>query len=190
MIATNKSTRRIQRLIDFRCSQTEQLVRDRFQKDLQWNQEKARLSRVSTIQDDDLIEQMLSLGINAENMAALHKFPVAMSAWASGSVTSQEAQVAFQETYTCEISGRSSEVKLFISWLITKPPEKMWQIWENYVRMRIPVVGLRHTQTIGRSIYRLAEKVAMESGGFWGYATICREEQEVLERIQKCYLLK
>jgi|TARA_R110000868_G_scaffold320720_3_gene581686 hypothetical protein len=155
-----------------------------------WNQEKTRLSRVSSIEDDDLIERMLRMGIHAENVTALQKFPVAMVAWASGSVSSREAQAAFQETYTLEVSGSNSEIDLFISWLIKKPSSEMWQIWQDYVRVRTYIIGLRHTQTIGRSIYKLAEKVAMVSGGLWGYATVCREEQEVLERIKYCYLLE
>lgn len=190
MIATNNSTRRIQRVIDFRCYQSELIVRDRFRKDMQCNQEKARLSRVTSIEDDDLLERMLRMGIHADNVTALQKFPVAMAAWASGSVTSREAQAAFQETYTFEVSGSNSEINLFISWLIDKPSTEMWKIWQDFVRVRTQIVGLRHTQTIGRSIYRMAEKVAMESGGLWGYATVCRAEQEVLERINRCYLLE
>lgn len=190
MIATNNYSRKMQRVLDIRCHHAEQTIRDRFLKDNEWNQQKARLSRVNAIQDDDLVERMLKVGINSENVSVLHKFPVAMAGWAHGSISMQEAHAAFEETFTRELSGRKSEMKLFISWLIKKPSLEIWQIWHDYVRIRIQVIGLRHTQTIGRSIYRLTEKVAMHSGGFCGYATICREEQEVLKRIKKCYFLE
>lgn len=143
MIATNNTTRKMQRVIDLRCYHSELIVRDRFRKDMLWNQEKTRLSRVSSIEDDDLIERMLRMGIHAENVTALQKFPVAMVAWASGSVSSREAQAAFQETYTLEVSGSNSEIDLFISWLIKKPSSEMWQIWQDYVRVR-RFVGIRY----------------------------------------------
>lgn len=189
MVATKTTGRNLQKLIDLRCCPTEQYIRDRFKKDIFWKQEKTRLSRACSIEDDDLIERMLKRGIRAENVPALQMFPIAMAAWASGSVSSQEAQAALQSVFPFELSGHAASVNLFRSWLEEKPDADLWQIWEDFVSARMQQIDLRHTQKIGRTIYKMAERVSLASGGFWGLGSVCREEQELLERIKQTFQL-
>ena len=70
-------------------------------------------------------------------------------------------------------------------------------LWEDYVRAASVAssevcadarsLDSSSWEPDGQAIFELAQRIAIASGGIFGYGTICAAEQQVLDRIQQAY---
>lgn len=179
--------RKLQRLVDLKFAQTELQVFEDFRKTVLEEQEQIRMRNVTAIESNEFIDRLLFAGFQAENVHALSLYPVAMVAWASGSVSEAEAKAAEQIVFDSEVSGSAEAVELFRNWMQSKPHALMWDLWEDFTLSRASALGREHNTELGKTILNVAQRVALASGGFLGFNAVCAEEQAVLDRVQSVY---
>lgn len=190
MVAFTSPDRKSQRLIDLKFVQSESEVRDRFRQTIITEQELFRIRRVTGIDDDALIRRLHDAGFRAETVNAIALFPVAMAAWASGSVTERERRNARQAALALNLSAHAGAVELFHQWLCQKPAAVLWDLWRDYSVACAAVKSETTFRSHGMAVYQLALLVAEASGGFLGMGGVCTAEQQVLDRIRETYALE
>lgn len=137
--------------------------------------------------DDDLADALLAAGFTSGNLAAIALAPLAVIAWASGEVTQREEQKALLSIFDSQVSGKLESVQQFRSWLRSRPPADLMELWERYVAtVRFET---DHEQCLlqGQTLFQQAYLIAVASGGVFGVRKICEEERSILDRIQQAY---
>ncbi len=188
MVALYDFNRKLSRLIDCKFIPVESKIHASLQRSICEEQDRLQLAKSSGIRDEKLISKLLIHGVRADNFTALPVLPVALVAWASGSVCWKEARAAEQAIANTEYSINA--LLLIKSWLQTRPNPELTQLWESYTFEREAIIGLPESQRIGRSVYNVAQKVAAASGGFLGFGSICQMERDILERIKTVHRLE
>lgn len=146
-----------------------------------------RLAAVTSFDDPAVLDQLIRLGVRPESVRAFRYLPVAEVAWASGSVTSRERMLAMRPLFTKEVFGCSEAVKLFKSWLTTRPQASFMAAWEEFVALRLQSDADGSEAAFGKDMLGLATRVALASGGLFDQGEICAGERLVLDRIAKVY---
>jgi hypothetical protein len=186
---TNNSVRKMSRLVELKCVKSECSVRDRFRQSVIDEQERLRLSKVTGITDEDLLLRLFNAGFRAETIASLQLFPIAMVAWASGSVSEDERRAAGQAVFGKDASSGAEAASLFESWLTARPREALWRLWEDFVHAHSAVVDRPTREAGGREVWQVAMQVAKASGGFLGFGAVCSAQRDILNRIARAYEL-
>lgn len=127
-------SRRTVRLFELKFVHSESHLRNHFRQRLDEEQALQQLSAETGIEDEALSRRLRQFGLNGETVAALRFFPIAMVAWASGSVTAAELHHAEQAALFSELTGKGKAIAQFQRWLVEKPSEQWWSLWEDYVR--------------------------------------------------------
>lgn len=193
MVTFNGPSRRTARLFELKFVHSESHLRNHFRQRLDEEQALEELSAETGIEDEALLRRLRQFGLNGETVAALRFFPIAMVAWASGSVTAAELYHAEQAALFSELTGKGKAIEQFQRWLVEKPSEQWWSLWEDYVRAVSGAISDSHSpkagslESEGHAIFELAQRIALASGGIFGYGTICAAEQQVLDRIEQAY---
>lgn len=142
------------------------------------------LSKATGLNDSQVCEHLLDVGIDATNIAALTLTPIVFVAWASGSVSSEEREGVISAALCRGVNSNPLAFQLLEQWLQTRPRRELWQIWKEYaaaVHQKLPAVT---ANKLRESLLSQAESVAMASGGVLGVGKICPAEQRVLTEIQ------
>jgi len=134
MVTFNSPSRRTARLFELKFVHSESHLRNHFRQRLDEEQALEALSAEAGIDDEALLRRLRQFGLNGETVAALPFFPIAMVAWASGSVTAAELYHAEQAALFSELTGKGKAIEQFQHWLVEKPSEQWWMLWEDYVR--------------------------------------------------------
>lgn len=198
MVTFNGPSRRTVRLFELKFVHSESHLRNHFRQRLDEEQALQQLSAETGIEDEALLRRLRQFGLNGETVAALRFFPIAMVAWASGSVTAAELYHAEQAALFSELTGKGKAIEQFQRWLVEKPSEQWWSLWEDYVRaasgtvadarsLEVGSLEVGSLESEGHAIFELAQRIALASGGIFGYGTICAAEQQVLDRIEQAY---
>ena len=147
------------------------------------------MSQTTGIVDVDLLRTLFDAGFREDAIDALQLLPIAKVSWASGSVTPEESKRAIKAIDWSHAIGNPKAIDLFTDWLDQQPGDEFWSYWEGYLEARALNEDPRLFRAEGFALLRCAERVAVASGGLFGYGTICAEERECLERIRLNYLL-
>jgi len=189
MVAFDSPIRRTARLFELKFVHSESQLRNHFRRNLDEEQKLQQMAAATGLDDKGLLRRLQEAGLQPETVGALPFFPLAMMAWASGSVTTAERQHAEQAIDSAGGSGNSDAIEQFRQWLRQKPSDQWWPLWEDYVRASSATREPDGSVPDGHAIWQLAKRIAIASGGVWGVGTICSAEQKILERIQQIYVL-
>lgn len=141
--------------------------------------EKERLARAAGLTDVTLADRLKALGITAETAPLLDLLPVAMVAWADGSVSRAE-RAEVMKLVEARGYGAGSNPWLFMASLLDTRPsgtllEEMRLVLRDFLKGDVAK---------GEEIVALSRRVAEASGAFFGLGPrIDQEEQEILDRI-------
>lgn len=187
MITPRSKGGKIQRLIELHLAQQESYVLDRYRQQYLANYDRQRLRQELGIEDSELTNRLYLAGFRSENVMALNAFPVAMTAWASGTTTLDERKTAEAVLLESDIGTSDAANELFRRWLQEQPPSEWWQLWEEFLAARAEGVPPSKMRELSRVILTACRKVAMASGGIWGLGKISPAEQRVLARTERAF---
>ena len=187
MVTSNNLGRKSSKKVDLRLAQRDGALREQFRHDLLRERQRSRLSAVTGITDESLIQRMVRLGFNADNVDAIRYAPIAEVAWASGRVTEREHVLAIGPAFSEDLFYEPEAVNLFRSWLSQRPSSALWVLWEDYTKDLLNRCDDAHDEKFGEHLHQLATRVALASGGLLNQGDICTGEQRVLNRIARVY---
>jgi tellurite resistance protein len=139
---------------------------------------------VISIKDDALVDHLLELGLGPETVLAVTLVPLAVVAWADGSIQPQEREAILKAASDKGIQPGSLAWQLLESWLSKRPEPKLVEAWKRYVQSLWPSLTAKEHDEIRAIGLDRARHVAEAAGGFLGLTSkISASEQAVLDEM-------
>ena len=149
----------------------------------------SRLSEVTGIQNEALLEKILELGISTETLSALTLYPLVAIAWADGRVRKSEREAIARAARTSDISKSDEACELFEHWLEEKPSEQYMTTWGAYIQALSSELSATEKDQLKKEILSLSQKIANSAGGlFFDFlGGTSDEEKELLQQIEQAF---
>ena len=148
----------------------------------------ASLKRESRIEDVNVIEEMLSVGIQPGMIRALTLVPAIHVAWANGFIEKQEREAVLKAAHSIGISEESTTGHLLVSWLDHKPTPVLLQAWTDYVAELYQVVDPVSYRHLHNNAVDTARNTAEAAGGFLGVYSVSVAEERAIKQIDQAFL--
>jgi tellurite resistance protein len=146
------------------------------------------LSKISGIKNEAVLKKLIELGVQPEIMTTLSLVPFIEVAWADGEVQKEEREAILRFVKTAGfIKGASHDV--LEQWLSRHPDPNLFDAWKNYMQGLCEQMTSKERSDLQQDIISHAKIVAEASGGFLGVGKISSKEKEVLEKLEKVFII-
>jgi hypothetical protein len=149
--------------------------------------DKAAVSEVSGVQDDQALDALVEMGLGRETLAALGLVPLVAVAWADGSVDEKERRAILEAAATRGFSKDGTCHQLLESWLSREPAEDLMTAWASFVEGLAKTLTDEARVSLKDDVVSRSTDVARAAGGFLGVASISKEEKAMLERVGQAF---
>ena len=161
-----------------------QKLREKWQHD----QDIGSLKAESRIEDEAVIEEMLSVGIQPGMIQVMTLVPAIHVAWANGFVESKERDAVITAGHENGIAEESTTGHLLLSWLERKPRPELFQAWRDYIvalHQVLDIVSYRH---LHHAAIETARKIAESAGGILGIHPVSVAEERAIKQIDEAFV--
>ena len=147
-----------------------------------------RLTAVSGIRDEAVLDRLVELEIEPETLAAMSVVPLVHVAWADGKVQDEEREVIMAAAGDAGIAPDDGRYPLLECWLSRPPGAEMIEAWKHYVKGLCGELDEHGVEQIRKDVLAAAEKVAKAAGGFLGLGNkISAAELAVLDELERAF---
>jgi hypothetical protein len=143
------------------------------------------LREVILIQDEGLVDHLLELGLGPETVLAVTLIPLAMVAWADGSIEPKERQAIQRAAAEKGILPGSIARQVLDNWLAKPLDADLVATWRRYIETIWPSLTPHERGEVRRMGLEQARGVAEAAGGFLGMARVSAQEKAVLDELSK-----
>ena len=150
-------------------------------------QQMETLAEVSGIEDVEVLEKLVLLGIRSETLAALTLYPLVAVAWADGKVDRHEREAVLRGAEDCGVAPGSVSYGLLAAWLEERPDALLLRAWQGLVHELAGQVDAEWRAVFARELLGRAQAVAEASGGFLALEKTSPDEQTVLDRLRTAF---
>ena len=145
----------------------------------------AALKGASAIEDPELLEKLVDLGIDARTWTALALVPLIEVAWADGTIEPKEREAILAAAREHGVQDGSPGRQLLESFLATRPEPAVFAAWGAYVTELAASFSAEERERMRARLVERARKVARAAGGILGIASISDAEKRVIDALQK-----
>ena len=93
---------------------------------------KEAIAAASGIQDDAVLDKITALGLGPETVAALALVPLALVAWADGSLDARERAAVMEAARDAGVTANGEAARLLDTWLAAPPGADLKAAWRGY----------------------------------------------------------
>jgi len=148
---------------------------------------KDALRAVSGMDDDEVLDKLLEMGVSADTVSALSLVPLVEVAWADGEIQDNEREAILQAAQGKGIEKGSPASGLLTSWLQTKPGPELMAAWVEYIGALDEQLTKQQLAVLKRQVVDRAQLVAQVAGGFLGVKTVSGAEKDVLAKLEAAF---
>ena len=149
---------------------------------------KEALARISGIENDEVLEKLCGLGIEADTWAAVSIAPMIEIAWADGKIEDFERQAVLSAAEANGIGASSPSYMLLESWLKRRPDGRLLEVWGGFIVGLCAELNPTERDALKNQVIGRARSVAEAAGGFLGLGKkISPEEEVVLGVLSKAF---
>lgn len=145
------------------------------------------LKKASGMEDDEVLDKLIELGITAETITALSLVPLIKVAWADGSIQEREREAILQGAQGKGIEKDSAPFELLDAWLDHQPPDSLFEAWAAYIATLRGELTSEQSSILETQVTRFARVIAESAGGFLGIGKVSSEEKDALEWIESVF---
>lgn len=146
------------------------------------------LAEAAGIDDRELVDQLLGLGIRVETLAALTLVPLIEVAWADGRMERKERAAVLEGAVQTGLDRQSPSYKLLDIWTRDRPAPALLEAWRGFVAAVSGELSDGERARFGERILARAQAVAAAAGGILGVGSkISPEELEVLTELKRAF---
>lgn len=142
-------------------------------------QARAALAEASHIRDDALLDQLMSLGINADTLIALSLVPLVEVAWADGRVEDAEKRRIVEAARAGGLAETSVGYRLLETCLSKRPPKQLTKMWKEYIKSVCATLSLDEREALKTELLRQARSVVEAAGTVTGLRPEVSTKEEV-----------
>jgi uncharacterized membrane protein YebE (DUF533 family) len=149
---------------------------------------RAALASSTGISDDAVLDQLLALNLDAQTLIALAMVPVALVAWADGSLDPKERDAIHEAAREVALTRSPDARSLLAAWLAAPPSKTLADAWRSYVQAVSAKMTLDARAALKRETLERARRVAEAAGGFLGLGNrISDAEARVMEMLGEAF---
>ncbi len=146
--------------------------------------ERQEMAEVTGIADEEILRTLQELGYTRETIGLLHLVPLAQIAWASGSVTPQERDLALRLSEWRGVEKGSSAWEQLNCWLDERPTDEFFLTTLRIIRHILDSDTGKPYAASRADLISFCIRIASASGGFLGLGNkISEGEQIALDQI-------
>ncbi len=187
MLINDSNAGRTDKMVDLKITARELALQKEFVNSLTIEEQKKELALAVQIKNPQIVSDLYDAGFRAETADVIDLIPIAFVAWASGSVTADERKTVITALEQFEVVEKAVALKLFTTWLDTRPSNKLMTLWEDAMRAKREVLSDEVWSELGSRLLLNCREVAMASGGILGFGKICEAEQAVLDQVSDLF---
>jgi hypothetical protein len=158
----------------------EDMIFDRLHSEVETEQGHAELIRSTGIQDNQLIAELVDLGITAEGLVALRLLPLVLVAWAENGVDPQERLRVMSEASRLGIQDGSVADVLLHEWLRKRPLGESVDAWKRFMHGVFEKMSEAGQNKLIDATEQQMTAVAKASGGHLGIGKVSTKEQQMI----------
>ena len=147
----------------------------------------AELREASTIEDEEVLGELVELGIGADTLAALGLVPLVQVAWADGHMDAGEKEALLRAAAESGIESSSPAYELLAGWLEEAPGAAMMAAWKDYVAALTASCSASSKAALEKETLGRAQAVAEAAGGFVGLGKVSGAEKNVLLELAEAF---
>jgi hypothetical protein len=148
-------------------------------------EEKKREFRAAlVVKNEELLDALIELGVEAETLVAISLVPFVEVAWADGEIQAKERAAILKAAEEQGVKAGTATHDLLENWLRTKPDDQLLVIWGDYVQELMGSLGDEAGSQLKASTLGRARAVAEAAGGFLGVGAISAAEREMLAKLE------
>ena len=145
------------------------------------------LRKASGMSDDAVLDQLVTLGLKANTIAALSLVPLITVAWADGQIQDNERNAILQGAHGKGLEQGSDGYELLQTWLQKKPSDELFTAWESYIKALSSQLNDEQNRLLKTQIVGIAKMVAAAAGGILGFGKVSGDEEKMLQRIEAAF---
>jgi hypothetical protein len=148
---------------------------------------RAMLAEALNIDDEEVLDKMMELDLEAETIIAFGLVPLVEVAWADGSIQPKEREAILQAASQRGIEEGSTNYQLLQNWLEHQPQQSLLEVWRHYSKELVQNLGPESGTLMKERVIGNARAVAEAAGGFLGLKSISAVEQAVIEDLESTF---
>lgn len=166
----------------------EQSLVENMRRALDQEQPRETLRQITGIQDDKVIDTLVSLHVDRDTLAAFALYPLVEVAWADGKVDEAERAAFLKAVGEHGLSPDSPGHKALRTFLTETPREEARQAWFMWARALRDRLDPAERRKLREGLVTRARTVAEASGGFLGLGKrVSAAEQAILAKIEEAF---
>ena len=155
---------------------------------LSLEQETQELSEATGLTDQNLLNELVSLGLSPETVMAISLVPLVLVAWADGKVDAKERSTIFAAAKEQGITDGSPAAKMMKHWLNSKPDTKLGATWIHYIQTIFDDLEDNARQALVSDFDRRTRAIAKSSGGALGLGKISNAEKSEIADLRQAFV--
>ncbi len=145
------------------------------------------LAAVIGINDQVVVDGLVSVGVSAESLTSVSLIPLVAVAWSDGRIDEKERKAVLKAASDSGLLEGSAAYELLNSWLAVKPDDDLLDCWKKYVAaLKESLDGPSFSQ-LKTTVLSRARNVAEAAGGFLGMMSISASEERVLGELENAF---
>lgn len=160
---------------------------ERVRREAEEKERKEALAEASGIRDEEVLDRLAALGVDAGAVAALGLVPLVEVAWADRELHEREREAVMKAAGEAGTAPGSAAHDLLVSWLDRRPGPDLLEAWKGYVAALTESLDQDERQALRDGILDRAWGVAEAAGGFLGVGKISDAEQRKLDELAAAF---
>ena len=147
-----------------------------------------RLGMAGELDDDELVDRLLGLGIRVETLAALALVPLIEVAWADGHMHPKERDAVLVGAESSGIPPESTSYRLLRIWTYERPQPALQDAWREFIRATLEQLDAAERVSFRVNLMGRARAVAEAAGGILGLTSkVSESERDMLEHLASVF---
>jgi hypothetical protein len=150
-------------------------------------EEANKLAHVSQIMDQNVLRDLVKVGVTAESLLAMQYVPMVKVAWSDRKISPGEKAAILKAAEEENIKPDSPSYQLLRTWLEHAPDEVVFTAWKEYITELVRVTPAESVVKLRERAERLCYRVAKAAGGVLGLGSISQAEQTTIDECVNRY---
>ncbi len=147
-------------------------------------QKKSELAALTGIEDPEVLEELLEVGVEPGTLAALSLAPLVLMAWRYGRIETHERAAILRGAEQRGLKPGTTAYQLVEKWLEERPAAELLPAWKAYAKSLRTRLQKDAYATLRDDIVKRTREVARATGGILGMAAVSKEEKQLLAEIE------
>ncbi|QDU77328.1 hypothetical protein Pan97_43950 [Bremerella volcania] len=148
-------------------AENEELL-EKLREQIKHDEELEELSKAIGIEDKELVQSLMDLGITAHSMAALTMYPMVCVAYADGVLNIEERDLIMKMASEWNMKPGDAGFEVLNHWLVQGPTEDGFAVWKKYIQTVMTQMTPQQIADLKLSIMSRSNAVATAVGDVLG----------------------